>query len=474
MEPERKIEKLLRADANKRRADAGDAFKLHPATRRMLQGEVARQRPKPAAANSISFWKFFRERWAVPFGFALLIFFGVALFLPALLKPKINLKSDRAMNNLKQVGLAAQIAALNNLGKLPATLDALTNQLVSADALTDTVSGQRFVYVARGANLNAMRSNDVLAYAPENDKDRAVLFADGSVHRVRREEFPALTNRTLLALSRAESEPVRKSSAPPIEVATAVPAASPPALAAPPPATETPNLDEANRAPAISPASVSAPSAAAGEFASAEKSRSLETKKIVPAQNAAKFKAELAAGNLQAGANNSQRYRQTAAKMPPVLASFELQQNGSQISVVDRDGSIYHGSLQPLELADDLAKTSAAVKPGASGLLKKDSDATENGNAPSSAQNFFFRVSGANRSLKQNVVFSGNLIAVPNATANAAQKSGGFGGGFGGQSKLANANAAQQAQSFSNSRIEGTVTIGNTNRVEINAVPVNP
>ena len=47
METERKIEKLLRAYAKKRRADAGDPLKLHPATRRLLQGEVARRKPKP-------------------------------------------------------------------------------------------------------------------------------------------------------------------------------------------------------------------------------------------------------------------------------------------------------------------------------------------------------------------------------------------------------------------------------------------
>src|SRR5436309_3974686 len=42
-EPERPIEKSLRACAQKRRADAGAPLELHPATRRLLQGEVARQ-----------------------------------------------------------------------------------------------------------------------------------------------------------------------------------------------------------------------------------------------------------------------------------------------------------------------------------------------------------------------------------------------------------------------------------------------
>ena len=53
MEPERKIEKLLRAYAKKRRAQAGDPLTLHPATRRLLQGEVARRKPKPGDDGGI-------------------------------------------------------------------------------------------------------------------------------------------------------------------------------------------------------------------------------------------------------------------------------------------------------------------------------------------------------------------------------------------------------------------------------------
>ena len=85
MEPERKIEKLLRAYAKKRRADAGDPLTLHPATRRLLQGEVARRKPKPEDEEaSVTLWELFRQRWALLAGFAVICIFGAALFLPAL------------------------------------------------------------------------------------------------------------------------------------------------------------------------------------------------------------------------------------------------------------------------------------------------------------------------------------------------------------------------------------------------------
>ncbi|HZI32330.1 MAG TPA: hypothetical protein VFF11_08300, partial [Candidatus Binatia bacterium] len=102
MEPERKIEKLLRAYAKNRRARAGDAFKLHPVTRRLLQGEAARR--KPAADDSetsLSLWELFRTNWAVLAGFTLIIFFCASLFMPALSKAKNKAKSVEAMNSLR-------------------------------------------------------------------------------------------------------------------------------------------------------------------------------------------------------------------------------------------------------------------------------------------------------------------------------------------------------------------------------------
>ena len=85
-EPERPIEKLLRAAAKKRRDEAGAPFELHPATRRLLQGEVARKFAKaPRQARSFSerlgrWWP--RFAW----GAALFAVLGVAawMLVPAL------------------------------------------------------------------------------------------------------------------------------------------------------------------------------------------------------------------------------------------------------------------------------------------------------------------------------------------------------------------------------------------------------
>ena len=67
-ELERPIEKLLQASAEERRRQAGGPFELHPATRRLLQGEVARQYGAPNAAKAplrpwFQFWP--RLAWSL-------------------------------------------------------------------------------------------------------------------------------------------------------------------------------------------------------------------------------------------------------------------------------------------------------------------------------------------------------------------------------------------------------------------------
>jgi hypothetical protein len=96
-------------------------------------------------------------------------------------------------------------------------------------------------------------------------------------------------------------------------------------------------------------------------------------------------------------------------------------------------------------------------------------------NQRQAAQNYFFRVMGTNRTLQQNVVFSGTVEALPGAIANAPQSSGGGGGGGVGdavQNKL-QVSTNQQQSLLSNSRVVGPAVIDSTNQIEINAVPVS-
>ncbi len=105
-----------------------------------------------------------------------------------------------------------------------------------------------------------------------------------------------------------------------------------------------------------------------------------------------------------------------------VLNTFQVQQNGDQIRVVDADGSTYTGKIEP---ATDAMRQ--AFKDKEVGRLaersERDRPRQDNNNQ------FYFRASGYNTSLKKPIVIEANYIAIParaqvpneSATANQQQ-----------------------------------------------------
>src|SRR5437763_14959709 len=81
-DPERPIESLLRRYARKRRERAGEAWTVHPVTRRLLQQEVARQFPKKKSFGT-ALGELLRRRWLKPLiavaGAAAVIMVGLIL-----------------------------------------------------------------------------------------------------------------------------------------------------------------------------------------------------------------------------------------------------------------------------------------------------------------------------------------------------------------------------------------------------------
>ena len=461
MEPERKIEKLLRAYAKKRRADAGDPLTLHPATRRLLLGEVARRKPKPEneEETSVSLWEFFRQRWALLAGFALVIFFGAALFLPTLSGAKKKAQSVTAMNNLTQIGVAAQMAAGENAGRLPASLAELTNQFVSDKVLTDPETGRPFSYVAGGEKLDGLSSNSVLAYSPADKQGRAVLFADGRVEVV--------TGTRLAELTSSSSSPLLASKGTTDRNLAGSPAAGQAEVE--PDRSQVKLADQPNHAVSGGMLALNAPGAAPAALDRLAKAPGAAGSDLETPANAVQF-ASTATQSFGASAQNA--FKNTVLQNRPaaVLANFQVQQLGQAIRVVDADGSVYDGALQTEEAVAQAEP--AAELPATSTITATTQKDQERGKTrrdqSQAAQNYFFRVSGMNQTLKQKVVFAGNLIP-SNLTLNGQQQLN-YGGGIGGQAPSALTNQLPWA----NSIIAGTAVVADTNRIEINAVPQAP
>jgi hypothetical protein len=164
----------------------------------------------------------------------------------------------------------------------------------------------------------------------------------------------------------------------------------------------------------------------------------------------------------------------------PVLSNFQVQQNGNALRIVDQDGSVYVGSWR---LASRNTDNGATEKWGLQNSDKQGKVQTPQTSAPpamaladnlQAAQNYFFRVHGMNRTLKQSVVFTGSLLADYALSENVQQS---FGGVVTGaykneqQVKTDLTNPTTQLP-WSNMRITGTAIINRTNHLEVNAAPV--
>jgi hypothetical protein len=485
MEEERKIEKWLRSYARKRRSQAKDSFGLHPATRRLLQDEIARKGPAPEEDDSLSLWEVLRQQWTWLLAFTACIFLVATIFMPAVYKAREKARNTLGLAQLKQVGAAVQMSAANNQGRLPPSLDDLTNGYLAKDDLIVPKSGQPIVYVGAGKNLHGLSSNTVLAYSENNKDTRDVLFANGRTEMVDRKKFEEVTNQDLsqaVAMNSAGSLPpgssplnARQMASPPTESAApsvAFPSAAPPpppaptvAVAIPPPlpeanamtaATEQPQPTSASSDLAINSAGAQPPTMAPPTVTANQPFAA------TPARMAFKSPAEPAArpNALQNFQNNI-----TPSQAVPVLSNFQVQQNGNALRIVDQDGSVYSGSWR---LANRAANTRNQPTPAPSARSLEDN--------LQAAQNYLFRVHGMNRTLRQSVVFTGSLLGNFALSQNAQQSFGGIGGSFStNQPQVKSALTNQTAQlPWSNLRIAGTAVVNRTNHIEVNASPVVP
>jgi type II secretory pathway pseudopilin PulG len=110
-----------------------------------------------------------------------------AMMLPALGRAKAKAQRISAVNNLKQIALAARTWAIDNSNALPPSFEAMMNELSTDKVTYDPNTGQRFVYV--GAGKTDENPEAIIAYSPSDVNGRAVAFADGSVQVMSAEKF---------------------------------------------------------------------------------------------------------------------------------------------------------------------------------------------------------------------------------------------------------------------------------------------
>ncbi len=162
-----------------------------------------------------------------------------AMMLPALSKAKAKAQRISSVNNLKQIGLAANIFAGDNGDRLPVSFEEMMNEL-STDKITyDPESGQRYIYLGGGMMVGNLKPDSVLAYSPIVNGHCNVLLADGSVQQITAAQFGEMSQRGLVrraspeeiagrqqreAIDRGQLFTARAQSAPPPQRPAAAPA----------------------------------------------------------------------------------------------------------------------------------------------------------------------------------------------------------------------------------------------------------
>jgi hypothetical protein len=131
-----------------------------------------------------------------------------------------------------------------------------------------------------------------------------------------------------------------------------------------------------------------------------------------------------------------------------ILNTFQIQQNGNQVRVVDADGSTYTGTIEPG--TQDSARRALKDKEAQDYAAREEHTAPQQNVQPENNE-FYFRATGYNSSLKKPVVFEGNYIATQS------------------QSKTETDALSENAQQPP-ARIVGTVKINGESPIEVDAV----
>jgi hypothetical protein len=446
MEPERRIEKLLRAFAKKRREQAGDPIQLHSARRQQLQKEIAR-RSEPTGSGGwfSSFFPGLRPRLVFAVCFIALAMAALILW-PSLShrKPGPSLASA----NYPRTELAQ--AKKTPPPATPPPVSAVAPPTVAADkdviqnkppSISETRALKQEQSLVAGENRTA-------AVLPEEKSRQADDITNGAA------QFDAFTGVSVASAAPSNNETLAfKSNGGVGGGAGAVGAMSKntagqslPQSTAPTGATFAANIHSEKNLK--TQAATAAPPPASAAFFDQRKNE------IAAAEPAV---SRLFLNRLDSPVTR-QRPIDSLTTPASVLTSFRVEQTGNAMRIIDADGSVYTGAVQVAQQESVARAVPPKNAPSAAPMAKI-------AGRPQAGQNYSFQVAGTNRNLQQNVVFSGNVIPLTNgqlATDGAA--SGG----------IAGARRASQLPAellLSNSRISGKAVIGNQKEIEVNATP---
>lgn len=519
MEPERRIEKLLRAYANRRRREGGPPPELNPVTRRLLQSEAARRAAAPRDSDAQSGWlSFFRVKWWWTLAGATAAVVVSAWFIYSLNQPEKTESLAAAHRvepsvaevqerDLQKKAAPAVIPATPAEDKAPQTLArSAEERSKSATAVTTREPANAPATAsARAVTPSVDTAVAPVASPPALQGAAAAPPAPPSTFRL------AAATPSLKAESLKQAEPQTAQSTLGQAANSAASAATPTVTLADNLAVAPPNADSAKlnkdiagatvatgtlaapTAPVVAPALTlnstalapgAAPSVGANalaESAAANQQRFYRKGTALNNRAGGGFGGAGGGGGFKGGNLNYDVAAESAPAVSVVLTNFVAVRTSNLLQIFDADGSIYQGYVQgdafnaanALNSANTLnganaanaANTAASDATGARAAYSR-ADATPNNSALQNTQLFAgyaFTVNGTNVTLNRMVNFSGVFAPQPaGTTVNPA---------FYNRTLVPN-RAALQNVAFPS--VSGVLTIEGETPVRIDATPVPP
>src|SRR5258706_8127957 len=452
MEPEKPIEKLLRAAAEKRRAEAGAPLPLHPANRRILQSEATKTYgARPARKN------FFTMLWPqLGWSFAIITGLVVAasMMLPRERQSEMTLAQNRSLAATKTPASSSMVDELQAArgGLEPNVPAPPTKSFVKGEksTLRDDVNDFKDADLAKQAAPAVAPAPGPLV-AMDQQKEGEVFRRRYGLDR----SAGAPQNQAVAPQSAAPSSAVTSRMEKGIALNSPAPASegvtlksteqARPGALMPSDALKdlTPALIAQNELKAKAEAATSAPLAASAAIVSnsqlAQKSSNALSQTFVSAR--------FAAGQ----ADN----RSVPAQSTPLL-TFEWRQDANQIQILDQDGSLYLGTIEPAKEAE--RRLTEAAAGGDKQVDRALFDAEKVGG-------YTFQVNGTNATLGQRIIFKGQLSvpATPDRPVASAFR-------YQTNSPDRTRSAAiRRVTTLTNAEIKGDLTIGNNSPVPVRA-----
>jgi len=459
VEPERPIEKLLRAFAKKRRGDARGSLELHPAARRQFQSEVAQRyaKTKPKLGWWVGLAARFRPR--VVLGLAGSVVLVIALCLSTIQTARKKPETLLAKN--ERVGQRSSLPR-NPALEVPAeSASQTTSPLADSKQM---LAQERDEAVGPNAKEREINERSLAAAEPvEQHAGQPATAAPVQAEAKLQEAENLSSNLNPGSAGLAANALVQDQYGGAIQnspTAPGAPVSSLTSLALAPEARTPANNSQFQVA--------AAPALAFGINPSVASTNSFFRSYFVSVEQGAKRKDGERAGQASSDRLAKAAVLDKTSPKNPVLTSFQLEQSGQGLRVVDQDNSVYTGILETRTQADARSAPS-----GSNRLLQELARRTElRSETPSGMQSprpaeYFFNVAGTNRSLNQRVVFFGSLVPNTNPTSlktvsgltSDASPTRGEEGGY---------------SLFKDKRLIGTAVIGEGRQISIEAFPVSP